>query len=311
VIAHWDEVEGEHADNGVIGMTAYDLGEAAGTRGVGVTRARVEPGRQSSPVHVEVAEEEIFFVLGGSGLSWQDEHVYEVRPGDCIVHRVGEETHTMIGGVDGLDVFAFGERADPTLTYLPRARVARMGVTLDVSPGPHPWEREAAAGVLDLPAPSPRRENIVNVDEVERDYDGDAGRWITLARKAGAVRTGLNWGTLTAGRAGAPPHCHSADEEIFVILEGSGTLELWPSPARGGEREEHEIRAGHVISRPAGTGIAHYFRAGDGGMTFLAYGTREPNDICYYPRSNKIFWRGVGLIARLEHVAYFDGEPED
>lgn len=43
-------------------------------------------------------------------------------------------------------------------------------------------------------------------------------------------------------------------------------------------------------------------------MTFVAL-TREPNDVCYYPRSNKINWRGLGLIARLEPLGYFDGEP--
>ena len=46
-------------------------------------------------------------------------------------------------------------------------------------------------------------------------------------------------------------------------------------------------------------------------MTFLAYGTREPNDVCYYPRSSKIYWRGVGLITRLESLGYDDEEPED
>jgi uncharacterized cupin superfamily protein len=46
-------------------------------------------------------------------------------------------------------------------------------------------------------------------------------------------------------------------------------------------------------------------------MTFLAYGTREPNDICYYPRSNKLYFRGVGLTGRLESLSYDDGEPED
>ena len=44
-------------------------------------------------------------------------------------------------------------------------------------------------------------------------------------------------------------------------------------------------------------------------MTYLAYGTREPNDICWYPRSNKVFLRGVGVIARLELLDYHDGEP--
>ena len=57
------------------------------------------------------------------------------------------------------------------------------------------------------------------------------------------------------------------------------------------------------------TRIAHYFRAEDETYTFLAYGTRKANDISYYPRSNKIHFRGVGLIARLEGLDYFDGEP--
>ena len=64
-----------------------------------------------------------------------------------------------------------------------------------------------------------------------------------------------------------------------------------------------------MISRPPATRVAHAFRAGPGGLTYLAYGTRDPNDIAYYPRSNKIFFRGVGLIARLESLDYDDGEP--
>ena len=63
-----------------------------------------------------------------------------------------------------------------------------------------------------------------------------------------------------------------------------------------------------MVARPAGTGVAHQFRAGDAGLTFLAYGTREPGDICYYPRSNKISFRGLGVIGRLERLDYWDGE---
>jgi uncharacterized cupin superfamily protein len=51
--------------------------------------------------------------------------------------------------------------------------------------------------------------------------------------------------------------------------------------------------------------------AGDDGVTSLAYGTREPDDIAYYPRSNKVYFRGVGLMTRLEHLGYDDGEPDD
>ena len=200
-------------------------------------------------------------MLAGSGLSWQDGKTYEVRAGDCIVHRVAHEVHTLRAGDDGLDVLAFGERTNATATYLPRANVLRMGPTVDASQGPHPWQREAEAGAPELPAPSERPSTIVSLDEVEFEYEGDAGRWTTLARNAGSERTGLNWGHLNEGRAGAPPHCHSEDEEIFVILDGIGTLELWPTPERvkqGREKETHSVRAGDVVSRPPSTGIAHY-----------------------------------------------------
>ncbi len=112
---------------------------------------------------------------------------------------------------------------------------------------------------------------------------------------------------------GAPPNCHSEEEEVFVVLEGEGVLELWPSPVaerRGAQREDVQVRAGHVVARPPATRVAHAFSAGPGGMTLLLF-TRQPNDICYYPRSQKISWRGVGLIGRIESLEYMDGEPPD
>ena len=63
-----------------------------------------------------------------------------------------------------------------------------------------------------------------------------------------------------------------------------------------------------MISRPAGTGVAHMFRGGPSGLTYLAYGMRHNGDVCYYPRSNKIAFKGVRLMARLERLDYWDGE---
>jgi uncharacterized cupin superfamily protein len=311
VLAHWDEVETYRRDLGHLRGEWTDLGRAAGSVHVGVRRIRLAPGEIPTPEHVHPVEEEIFYVLEGSGVSRQDGKTYEIRTGDCIVHVAMREAHTLRAGDEGLTVLAFGHRMRTPGAYLPNANRYWLAPTwTEVAQEPPPFEAEPE---LEWPEPSPRPPNIVNLDDVEPGYEGERGRWVPLARNAGAVRTGLNWGHLTRGSAGAPPHCHSADEEIFVILEGSGVLELWPSPARAEdmEREQHEIRAGHVISRPPSTGIAHYFRAGEEGMTLLLYGTREPNDVCYYPRSNKIYWRGVGLIARVEPLQYGDGEPED
>ena len=96
-----------------------------------------------------------------------------------------------------------------------------------------------------------------------------------------------------------------------MILDGGGTVELTPSPTaaeRGAKPEEHELRAGHVVARPGGTMMAHRLIAGPNGLTYLVYGTRDTNDITFYPHSGKISFRGVGLRTRVEHLEYWDGE---
>jgi uncharacterized cupin superfamily protein len=284
-----------------------DLAHAAGSVDVGLKRIRVDEGKVSTPPHVHAREEEIFFVHGGAGLLLQDGATCELRAGDCIVHA-GYEVHTLVGGAGGLEVLAFGPRETAEGGYLPRSRnlwVSAWAVrTLDH----HPWDDEVELGMPEIPEPGERPPNVVNRDDVEGSF---GGLWKRLATEAGAKRTGLSYGILPPGEEGAPPHLHTVEEEIYVVLEGAGILELWPSPARaaaGREREEHPIRAGHVLAFPPGTGMAHFVRT-DTGMTYLAYGTRSPADVCFYPRSNKIFFRGAGLIARLEHLDYFDGEP--
>jgi uncharacterized cupin superfamily protein len=168
----------------------------------------------------------------------------------------------------------------------------------------HPYEREAAAGEPEVGELMERPQSIVNlrdVETVEREHGSSRVLEEDLGRKAGSLHTGISRVTIPAGREGWPPHCHSAEEEIFVVLEGSGTLVL-------GENE-HPLGRGHIVGRPPGTRVAHSFRAGDEDLTYLAYGTREPNDIAYYPRSNKVSFRGVGVMARLEGLDYWDGEP--
>jgi uncharacterized cupin superfamily protein len=310
MIAHWDEVDARRSEKGEMAASWQRLGDAAGTLVLGVNRVRVDAGRLSTPPHSHGASEELVYVLGGSGLSWQDEQAYEVGAGDCIVHLADHEEHTLRGGPDGLDVLVFGTRHPTELGWLPRSGAIRLGWPWVQGRTDDPWDVEAEAEPLLFGAPAQRPGNIVNLEDVEADSGGVRK---PLAAAGGSVRTGLNWIKLPPLTRGAPPHCHSADEEAFVILDGEGTLELWPSPVaaeRGVEREDFPVRAGHVVARPAGTKVAHAFRAGENGLTFLAYGTREPNDIAYYPRSNKIYWRGVGLIGRVEHLDYDDGEPD-
>ena len=313
MISHWDDVRTSRAERGHIAGTWQSLTGRA-THTVGVKRIRVDPGMWATPLHLEGAEEEIFYVLAGSGVSvqWEGEDTlaYDVGAGDCLVHLALENAHTLQAGEGGIDVLAFGQRAYAGATWLPRAGVAWLGETWAPvgAEEDHPWAREAAAGPPEVGDVAPRRANIVNAADVEwvgRDGATVGRRVRDLGRAAGSLRTGLRLSEVLPGKLNAAPHCHSAEEEIFVVLEGEGDLLLWEKDAVA----ERPVRAGSVVARPPGTGIAHSFRAAEGGMKLLMYGTRDPNDVCYYPRSGKVFFTGLGVIARLgEPLDYWDGE---
>ncbi len=305
MVSHWDDAQGQcYAWEPLMGEVS-DLGEAAGSVEVGLTRWRPCPENQTTPAHCEGGEEEITFVLAGSGWSWQDGVTYAVSAGDVLVHRIDEATHTLVGG-DGLDVLAFGPRATSGSTTLPRAGVLRVQETWVALAGdPHPYTREAAAGRVALSDPQPRPDTIVALADVQPRAWG-RGRVDVLrrdlGRAAGSVRTGLQHIEVAPGARSAPLHCHSAEEELFVVLDGSGVVLLGD--------EEHPVRRGSVVSRPAGTGVAHAFEAGPEGVALLAYGTREPSDMCWYPDSEKISFRGVKVIARVQRLDYWDGEEQ-
>jgi uncharacterized cupin superfamily protein len=311
-LVHWDDVEGFDipADMKPLDGRWQRLADAAGSVAVGGHRVQLEPGQMITPPHRHSIEEEIFHVLAGSATLWQDGATCTVAAGDTIVHEAGGAPHTLIAGDDGLEVLVFGRRLTPEASILPRTQVAWLADGSVKLLDAHPWVAEARLGIPDGKA-GERPPNVVALDDVEGDFGGISKR---VGAECGARRSGLNRIALPANDEGAPPHCHSAEEEVFVVLDGEGTFELWGTPKAGSvpatePQERHALRRGHVVARPPGTRLSHCFRSGPAGLTYLAYGTREANDVCYYPRSNKIYWRGLGLIARLEPLDYFDGEP--
>lgn len=316
MITNWHELEGTRREVGHMAGTWTSL-TGANSVTVGVRRIEVDPDMWSSPLHLEGSEEEIFYVIAGEGVSVQDTgaglEAFAVGPGDCLVHLALEDAHTLHAGPAGIDVLAFGQRHYASNTLLPRAGVSWLGPTWvrEGAPEDHPWVVESEVGPpwpLEL---SERHGRIVNIDDVPEtsfEYETVRSVWKDLGRAAGSEQTGLRHVEVKAGKYMAPPHCHSAEEEIFVVLEGYGELELWPSARDGGEFEIHRIRSGSVVARPAGTRRPHALRGGRGGMTVLAYGSRSPNDITYYPRSGKVNLRGVGVIGRIEQLDFWDGE---
>jgi uncharacterized cupin superfamily protein len=303
-LVHLDDVPEEVRDLGPLQGRRRRAGVAARARGVGLSLFAMGPGARAVPVHVHADEEELFYVLAGSGVSWQDGRTYAIASGDMVCHRADEEAHTMVAGPDGLRVLAFGEGSRTSITHLPRAGAWWLGPRW-LPEGPEsPLQREAAAGPLELPErlEAERPTTIVatqDADAVVYDRPGYEGAERDLGRAAGSVHSGLRHAVLRPGALSCPPHWHTAEEELFVVLDGSGEVLL--------ADDVLDVRAGHVLCRPPGTGVHHALRGGPEGMTYLAYGTRVPGDLVHYPRSGKIHLGG-GICVRAEPVDLWDGE---
>src|SRR5919197_1177805 len=115
---------------------------------------------------------------------WDDAEGRRSEVGDmrATFRRLGAAAGASVVGVARIDidpgcragpvhVHGFGENHDPILTRVPRAGVGRRaGLVIELS-GDDPLRREAAAGPLDLPEPTPRPPCIVAFDEVEEESE--------------------------------------------------------------------------------------------------------------------------------------------
>ncbi len=140
---------------------------------VGVQRIRVEPGQWATPLHLEASEEEIFFVLEGSGVSLQwdgeQEQAFAVAAGDCLVHLALEHAHTIqcrapTGSSSSRS--ANGTTRPTRSSHGPASRGSGRPGCWQGAPEDHPWKREAAAGPPVVGELAPRPSRIVNVEDV-------------------------------------------------------------------------------------------------------------------------------------------------
>ena len=175
------------------------LGDAAGAVGVGLNRVRVAPGRLPTPPHSHGASEELYFVLGGSGLVWQDEVVHAVAAGDCVIQRPDSMEHTFVAGADGLDYLVFGTRHPTEFGWLPRSRAVRIGWPWAEGRDDDPWDIEAIG-----PAAGDRRARPAATQHRPRRR-GRAVRAAGRAHRHAGHPRALAAGRTALGAAGAGP----------------------------------------------------------------------------------------------------------
>jgi uncharacterized cupin superfamily protein len=154
---------------------------------------------------------------------------------------------------------------------------------------------------------------IRNLDEVvkqhkvrEPHYDSQRAH---LAEGTAAKKLGASVDVLAPGKRICPYHLHHAQEEMFVVLEGSGTLRV--------SGEMLPLKKGDVVFIPAGPEYPHQIiNTSNAPLKYLSISTQEEPEICEYPDSGKFMAEGslrsrkpFEVIQRSgESLDYWDGE---
>ena len=127
----------------------------------------------------------------------------------------------------------------------------------------------------------------------------------SLSRGSAAVKLGAGYDVLAPGQRGCPYHFHHAQEELFIVLEGEGTLRV--------AGQMLPVRAGDVVFIPPGPDHPHQFiNTSSAPMRYISISTQETPEICEYPDSGKYAaYAGefTGTQRAAANLDYWDGEP--
>jgi uncharacterized cupin superfamily protein len=83
------------------------------------------------------------------------------------------------------------------------------------------------------------------------------------------ARTGLSYQRLAPNANGPSGHVHRQDEEIYLILSGSGEIKL----------DDETVGIGPWDAIRVAPGTMRAFAAGPEGLELLAFGTHTENDV--------------------------------
>lgn len=130
---------------------------------------------------------------------------------------------------------------------------------------------------------------VIDPWTVEPKSIGPGGVYRAQARSVGQAlglsKLGCRVFEVEPGCTGWPRHIHHANEELFIVLEGEGTLDYGDT--------SYPVRAGEIIGAGTGAGTAHRLRnTGAKTLRYIAVSTMEAPEILEYPDSGK-----VGAIA--------------
>nr|WP_295738021.1 cupin domain-containing protein [uncultured Acidocella sp.] len=123
------------------------LGDATGLTGIGFHLIEVQPGDDSTALHVHSNEDECVYVLSGRGTAYIGDEMFEISAGDFIGYRKGGAAHRLRNsGGTVLRCLVAGERNAHDVCDYPEA-----GQRLLRAPG-LPGSVTPLAAIRELPA---------------------------------------------------------------------------------------------------------------------------------------------------------------
>ena len=116
-------------------MRGVQLARLAGLKRIGVSLARIPPGKESFVYHSHEREEEWLYILSGAGTAEIDGAEYEVGPGDFMGFPTPSVAHHLRNtGNEDLVYLMGGESLETEIATFPRLgkRMVRMGDKLEI-----------------------------------------------------------------------------------------------------------------------------------------------------------------------------------
>jgi uncharacterized cupin superfamily protein len=147
-------------------------------------------------------------------------------------------------------------------------------------------------------------QRVVNLDELELEAFEKgatfASRSARIGPRVGARDLGYSYDIVPPGKRSCPFHSHHAEEEMFFVVKGTGTLRYG--------NDTRKIRAGDVICCPVGgPETAHQIvNDSDADLAYISVSTMMPAEVCEYPDSGKIGAYGGNSPSRLKHMTTAD-----
>jgi uncharacterized cupin superfamily protein len=151
-------------------------------------------------------------------------------------------------------------------------------------------------------------QRVINIDELKLEHYEAGARFacdaVRVGPQIGAKDLGYSYDVVPPGKSSCPFHSHRAEEEMFFIVSGRGTLRYGA--------ETRAIRAGDFICCPVGgPETAHQIiNDSDAPLCYISVSTMMPAEVCEYPDSNKIGAFGGTGESRLRHMTMVDARVD-